>query len=86
MLKRTRTAVFDAWREYELVHGQGSAFWDSIHAALIMVAFWVVFGHAASQTLPFSPRVCHNSSAICGANGAITITKFFNKAAFLHFC
>ena len=50
MLKRTRTAVFDAWREYELVHGQGSAFWDSIHAALIMVAFWAAMFALAKAT------------------------------------
>lgn len=40
MLKRTRTAIFDAWREYELVHGRGSAFWDTVHAALLTVVFW----------------------------------------------
>lgn len=32
-------------------------------------------GHLASHTLPLLPRACHSSSAICGANGAISTTR-----------
>lgn len=41
MRKRTRTAIYEAYRNYEAVHGRGSVFSDTWHAALYAAGLWV---------------------------------------------
>ena len=43
-------------------------------------------GHAASQTLPCSPSAAHNSYAMCGANGAMRMTRSVRSSLLWHFC